>query len=355
MGYPPNPPQSRTLSRRRGSLLTSPYSTLVVASASIYTSVWKIPSDVTRVRFRIADRDMLGIGGNAADHTSQKVACGQPNEALTDWASSPQLQTGLTYPAIGQWCTTDWFDAKPNAAGYIMVAWTVPAATVNAELSNYYGGVYKVGTDPTDLSGAATAANGPLAVLMEYDTDAIPLLWIGDSLPRGISATSTDSGLLNAYHRMWDSDGYAVQCNSVGGTSAASWAARTNWMLPEIWFPYCQDANVFISLAFNDIAVGASASTIIGNLQSIYRDAKALGAKRVVYCTCSPSSTLTGPQNTQRGLLNPWVRGSQDYLDIDALVRDPNSVNQLLHPATGNIHWQTASYTDIINAFPALS
>lgn len=120
-------------------------------------------------------------------------------------------------------------------------------------------------------------------------------------------------------------------------------------------------ATVLIALGTNDIAASATATTMIGQMKALVRDAWSLGAKRVIVATIPPSSAFSGPQNTELALFNAWVRapdrGWFEVLDVHTLLKDPGTPTQLLgaYATTGGVHITTAAMTVLKGALQLLT
>jgi len=79
----------------------------------------------------------------------------------------------------------------------------------------------------------------------------------------------------------------------------------------------------------------------VGNLTNIVADAKTAGWNKVMLATVLPSNSSTGPQETQRGLLNTSIVGNAAGADVivdyasDSIMGNPANTTNTLYYADG--------------------
>jgi hypothetical protein len=329
------------------------------ATANVYGAVWKVPSGVTRIRVRMAMRDTLmfslvaGQYGNLADVTGQKLAVGTPNVGLTDFASAPTQITGITYPAVGEHYVSGWLDVTPNAAGYIMLAWTMPATALYRQYGTWQGFERASSADVSTLAGASATANLAGQIDIDFETTQIPVTFLHDSLFQGVSTVQGECGYDASFGR--DLTGYAICKNGVSSSKMSDWYIYDRTYLRDGWTSSnrLQGHNVIIALGFNDIQNSASSGLCKVYMLNMMTQAFAAGAKRVIPCTISASSIFSGAMNIQRRWYNAWVRGLPDFWDVDRII-NPSDLDAVPNACADNVHWLAVNHRLLEASFPAL-
>lgn len=342
--------------------LTQPFASTSLANPQVYSAIYWIPPDVTQVFASLGLRDLYTPAGNAADVNNMKIVAGQPSADRQSFVGTPTTYTGITVPAFMQSSKVS-FTPDRDANGYMMFRWTVPSGTnyieyvTNAGQSGYVKTIAN-STDPTVGVGWSDTEQPAGQFLISYATSQPKLVIWSDSIQRGVAGTN-QCGLLNSLVGLGPSLGYAVSAMGVASTRLSVWSAYSNWMLNDT--SPVAGATVLIALGTNDIAASATATTMIGQMKALVRDAWSLGAKRVIVATVPPSSAFSGPQNTELALFNAWVRapdrGWFEVLDVHTLLKDPGTPTQLLgaYAATGGVHITTAAMTVLKGALQLLT
>lgn len=318
--------KKRVLSRIvHGSLSNS-----TLLTPTVYAVPFRMPNDVVCVRVQIAMRDSLGLAGNVANASGMKYALGTPNIGLTDFASAPTEVTGITYPAVGEfYISSDCLPVTPNAAGWGLLSYTMPAGTFYGVGSNWHGRIVTNSTTVTSLSGSAAtdALGGTIGVI--FDTGFAAATVLSDSLWLGVAA----SGEVVGFDVTPDlrSSGIFLALNGVAGTALTTWAnfgnlyLRDNWTSGEI-----SGHTVFVCLGFNDLQGARTGSQIKTDMLTMMQQLQAR-AKRVIPCTIPTSSVFNGTMQGYRAEFNTWVRGLTDYLDVDTVVGSDGRVADAVH------------------------
>ncbi len=318
-----------------GGPLETPLETVIAA--------W-IPSTVTQVRVKYANRVFARPGGALTPQptgptTGCKLAVGAINTTGDAWTGSPTVITGVTLPAAGGIYTSDWIDVTGlrNANGEIGVAWSVPTGVP------FYGeypgdfGLSAINDDMSPLSGLVDNGVNPLFIYLEFLT-AQNLIFIGDSLTRGLSSVAADGQPTYKQtlgRRLGPDHSLTVLRAAGSGQSLVSWQDTDGirpWLYDYINFNLSRTA---IFLGTNDVNLGsATLEDMQAALAAIRDRAIAGGAVEVWAWTVAPSSNYTSDQNTLRNAYNAWLRGGVtgiDYvLDADLVLRDPDNHSQLL-------------------------
>jgi lysophospholipase L1-like esterase len=133
----------------------------------------------------------------------------------------------------------------------------------------------------------------------------------------------------------------AVVNNGLGGTTASS-ACAVPGTGPSVEERVGHDSlplpgltHLIVFAGTNDLGDGCDAHQVIAAYRSIVRQAHARGV-RVLISTITPRGQYTALQNSQRELVNAWVRsrgtcsgGCDRSLDFDVVIRDPSDHNRI--------------------------
>lgn len=341
--------------------LVNPYATSTIGANTVYKARYWIPADARNITMQVGMRNPGGPAGNAADVTGQTIVCGQGSTDHQSFVGSPNVYTNYTYPAFMLGAPVACTLAR-DATGSMDFAYSQPTGTAFLEYTpnaGQTGWIYsKTGTDPTAASGWALTEIPAGQVVISYETDAPRLVGYDDSIQRGLSAAG-ECGLPNTLVRLGPNRGYAVSMTGVGtGVTVysylAAWANQTNWMLGDM--SSVDGANVLISLGTGDLLNGETSVNVILYLRRLAMTAHAHGAKRVFLATIISSSAYSAGQNTERLIVNAWIRQQVGWIDgvidMDAVVGATG-----VHPtwfATGNVHLKTIAFDAIESVFPAL-
>lgn len=344
---------------RGDQIVNSSRLTSVVGGAAnpilVARSIW-VPPDVTRVRVRLANRNSLT--GVYYGDINTTLAVGTPTAGLNAWASAPQTQalsTTSTGPAMSQW-----FNVTPNAAGYVMFAWYMPAAIQYGYEDNVDGFQNTNSTDVVNLPGLVAAGGNPcpLEVAVEYQTKSPRIVILGDSLNRGLAAVAANGAGLNlSLARLGPERGVAACCAALGGQKAANFDP-TNVLHSYYDFFSLRGARVLIDLGVNDVLAADTLANLKNYLYFLARDARAALAIEVWLATVSPINQA----NAVRDGINSFIRTAPfgvDYVfDVDAVIRDPNNVENIL-PAYdadapgAHTHWTAPAYEALVQQLVA--
>lgn len=297
--------------------------------------IW-VPPDVTSIDVWVSNRDCLAglFGGPVA---GCQVAVGTPNAALTGWASTPQIVSGVALAGDNTATLVPGFSVTRNAAGYIMVGWLIPASGgsfVDQENNNGWG----LGGNSPDLVGltgvtqrtisAGIALFGFMAV--RYSTSQPRLVSFGDSITRGLLSTypTTPEHTVGVRGSL-----YAAGSAGCGSLSAATVAGGGR---PFDFDVVSLSGNVaLLRLGTNDVIAGVAPMTLSGNLAQIMTTMRSLGARKVGIATILPSSSYSGAQNTVLATINASILslalGNDFAVDLYTAVKDP-SANQIYPP-----------------------
>lgn len=333
----------------RRSVLVSPVGSSSPGAVAVHALPYKFPTDSTRFRIGISQRDFLNNLVGGADITGQQWSYGPATSGLTDFSSAPTTITGVTYPANGAIYVSPWISlsSQRGSSGYTMLSYSAPTGTVYVEGGNNYGLVKTGSSDTTNLTGATANAAPAFFVFVEYET-AIPFVYfIGNSRVRGNTGVGANqSTFLNGWTRLYNEMGIGVGCSGVAAiTLPAFGPAQTNYLVADLWAhgDILRNANVVIVDGYNDLA--STVPVILGNYTYLATLFGSMGAKRIVPATTAPSSSLGAPANTVKDAVNAALRSQGDYLDLWLAERDPGTPTQLLYPGQGTtVHWSDAGY-----------
>lgn len=343
--------------------LVQSFAPTTLATASVYSVTYYIPSDVTIVYAQLGLRapwDYVAAGPNGlgSDTANMKIAGCAPSVDRQSCTGTQTTFTGITVPAF-QLSAKQALPVTVDASRYMMFRYTAPSGSSWVEYvtnAGQGGGFYTIANsqDVTAPSGWSATAAPVGQLVVTYNTSRPKLVIWSDSIPRGIAGTG-EGGLNYAYAGLGPLRDYAVAAIGVATTTAATWAGDTDWMLGDT--SAVVDANVFIALGTNDLQAGTSAVNLIRYTKQLVTKAKALGGKRLIVGTIPSSTTYSGPQETERLLYNAYLRAKpgwiDDVFDVDALVG--TAAQHPTYFATGGIHLTATAYsTVLLPAFPTL-
>lgn len=346
--------------------LSQPFgaASITLGSASVFSIIYYVPTDVTVADVRVSNREFLTPGFSSSAVASMTIGLCQPSTDRQSCVGGTLTSATVSYPANGMWAVLPNAPVHRDASGYVMVRYTVTSGAQYAEFQTgaYQCGIAKIatGTDITVASGWTDTCQPALAVGLSYDTARPKVVVYSDSIWRG-SAGVGEGGVLHTVARLGPERDYAVSCVGVPSSQASQWAGFTDWMLHDQ--SALRGATFVMALGRNDIRiVDADGTTVIQYIQQIIRDARAAGAQKVIAFTIPPSAELTTLENTNRAIVNAWILGGTGWIDstidVDRIVKDPGAPNQLYsaYAATGGIHFTTAAFDAVFadTPFPTL-
>jgi len=284
----------------------------------IYAQPLYVPSDVTSVNVRIANRtNSAGVASftsNIALYTSDGT--GQPT------GSALAVFNGVTIPGDGTVLSVGPFPVTRGSDGKVVALWSVPQSTSLATMNNDQYGYYVTGTNnvSTNPGGWGVNSGATACVHLELITSKRLLVMIGDSISVGYSAGAgvgfeKTAGNLIAAHKDWalDVEGI-VQIGSLG--SFANFAGNPFFWDEEKW---SSNPDLLINLGTNDIP-GQSLSTMQANLATIISHFQSLSSGRIYASTVPPQLAYADAGNVRTGY-NSWLLANYAGQGITA-VRD---------------------------------
>ncbi|MBF6326609.1 SGNH/GDSL hydrolase family protein [Nocardia cyriacigeorgica] len=359
------PQRSLTLPHTNGGLGGTVTASLASATAGSARFVVKLPSTVTRWRFKIRHLDINQTAKTAG--TLKKLVVGKHDRATTGaaletgsfvgGAATTIVATDQTIPGDGTWYTSPWVSAAGDvfekdteflvAFGYTFAASTVVQTGAGRA---WHWTNSTSATDPTVSGAGATSRFIPFDWIVEYDvtTRNKVTLVIGDS----ISETTTGSNS-------------AIEPTSLWMGPFPLWAARTGRQIVNLSLAgialehftlagaigdYLWDRQgnlatmgideVIISAGSNDITTGRTLAQIQGYIDSIRTRLATYGITAPIYMATILARGTTG--NTVRLSYNEWISARPtfctDVIDFDGATRGITATSLVDQYTPDNIH-----------------
>jgi lysophospholipase L1-like esterase len=338
----------------------------VAANAAVYIRPFAVPSDVTRVRVRIAN--MQG-DGTAIGSVATNVGVCASNGSL-GCSGSETTHLSQTIPADGTDLvlpsTTTWDTVSPGADGRILVIYSISAtnvAYVSYPANSNAWGCYATGTSTVSPVPAcsATDQNPVFWIHVEYDTSKRRVAVKGDSLSIGSTGSGTAPGFDVAWPQLLArTNDIAVETEGMNGNTLANEVDLATY--PDFWTWQTSTASeCFVALGTNDIPSGFKAMK--QNFHTLVGLWKARGCTKLYTYTVPPCSAYAANE-ANRLAWNDYLRGMADIppgeithvYDFDAAL-DPTHSGSLSATACGGgtcdagdgCHWSAAAETVLVN------
>ena len=332
---------SLVLARAR-MLTTLQKQTSVGVPFSCALPVW-IPSDVTRIRFLMANRDCAAgdngpaiSGVNVAAYKSSGLADGQVTGSPFFTASSVTVPSGATDYDTG-WIT---LGANRGLDGYVVLAYSVPTGqTINTNNNISYGlrSITSAAVNP--LPGdMALSFSYPFAIAIEYETAAVRLMVEGDSLSQAYDPNhGTARFNRSMFARLGPENGYAVDPNGIAGLTLSQ--ANDSAGHPD--FERGQlptGTTALVELSINDLPTlsGADDAAKAADFMTRVATKKAAllnaGVSTVKWVNLPPSLAYVA-NDAVRVLINASLvstLGSGNVADVSTAVANPATPTQVL-------------------------
>lgn len=346
-------PQGAAGGARGDQIIIGTYQT-TGALASPYLSVrsfW-IPPDVTRVRVTMANRSSWD--GTQEPAAATTLAVGTPVAGLNAWAMAPTL-VNLTVDGNG--VQTGWLPVTPNAAGFIMVAYYLPAGVAFAfDDNNDTDGFQNTNSnDVVNLPGLVAATGSAFQIAVEFETAKPRLVLIGDGTIRGLGSSANGAaGFGQSFSQIGPLRGIPTCCAGIG-------TMRLLWFNPsQVNNEYSfydmfriSGARALIMAGVEDILQGFTPEQMRDSLYWAVTNVRSAGATEVWVGTLAPINQA----NTTLDCFNAFVRAMPfgiDYaFDVNTVLRDPANHTNLLAAydadPVNHKYWTAAAYTALIN------
>lgn len=170
------------------------------------------------------------------------------------------------------------------------------------------------------------------------------IVFDGDSLTFG---TSLDPSSIPYPTQCLSSLNYRGYNSGVPGATSADVLVNVTTEIDAKMDIKCNRQYAVLWIGANDLTTATTAATIESNIQSWCTGRKATGAK-VIICTITPRTGLTGPQETKRTDVNTWLNANfstfaDGIVDLAADSRLSNASN-LTYYDSGGTHMTLAGY-----------